>query len=195
MPKVCDPCGFYSADNATSVCPKCGGPVKMTMLPPLGERAAPLKHLTPAKGLPPTRSTFSVVMQIMGVTIPILVGGAFLFYRVNKRLPVQPKFDQITQGMHISQAAKLADTGKGTNHPKHVRFRDRFGPNDNSSGEYTHQGGGKDLVLRWENGKVTFVEVKPGERGGFQRSTVRITSGGKNDIDDYDDDDDEDDAK
>jgi hypothetical protein len=184
MAKICEPCEFYSADNGVSVCPKCGSPTKLTMLPPRGEQAAPLKHLSQPQGLPPTHSTFSVVMKITAVTIPILISAAFLSYRLTgwqMNRPGKADPDKITVGMHISQAAKLVD------HPDKNRFRDRFAPDDTSSGEYISQRGGKSVVLRWEAGRVTFIDIKPGavEFGGVVRTTVKITTDGITESEEY----------
>ncbi len=186
MAKICEPCDYYSADNSTSLCPKCGGPVKMTMLPPRGERAAPVKHLTAPKGLPPTHSTLSTVMKIAGVTIPILIGGAFLAYRLtgwqgsHPNHSSQGKLNEIKVGMHISQVAKLV------NHPDSVRFRDRFAADDTSSGEYISQRGGKSVVLRWEKGLVTFIDIKPGgEPSGEIRTSSKITTNGITENEEY----------
>jgi len=192
MPKVCESCGFYSADNAPTACPTCGRPVKFTLLPPRGAAAAPLANAAPDANTGTARArrqkegfldSMGIDPRIVGIVVMILIGGAlFAFKQYAKR----ERLEQIQPGMHISQAVKLIDTGRGTNHPKMVRLRDRFAPDDTSSGSIDYQDGGNHLVVHWENGIVTRVENKgaDGGGGGMRRTKTTITSPGDDDDDD-----------
>jgi hypothetical protein len=186
MPKVCEPCGFYSADNAPTACPTCGKPTKFTLLPPRGEAPAPLANAAPAADAGTSRArrqkegfldSMGIDPKVVGVVVMVLVGvGLFAYKQYAKR----ERLEQVQPGMHISQAAKLIDTGKGMHHPKMVRFRDRFAPDDTSSGSIDYQDGGNHLVVHWENGVVTRVENKgSGGGGGMRRSRTTITDDGK----------------
>ena len=193
MPKVCEPCGFYSAENTPTACPTCSGGLRFTLLPPQGQAAAPLANV----GFGATTATararrqkegfldsLGIDPKILGLIALVLVGVVGFAYRQHQK---KERLEQIQPGMHISQAAKLIDTGKGMHHPKMVRFRDRFAPDDTSNGKFTYQDGGNHIVLHWKNGIVTQVENKGADGGGgMRRSATQITD------DDDDDDDDED---
>src|SRR5262245_261785 len=184
MPKVCEPCGFYSADNTPTACPTCGQPVKFTLLPPRGEAAAPLAGAGPDPGSATARarrqkegflSGLGIDPRVMGFVAMVLVGLAVFAVRQYQK---KEQLEQVRPGMHISEAAKLIDTGKGMNHPRMVRFRDRFAPDDKSSGSIDYEDGGNHLVVYWENGIVTRVENKGtgGVGGGTRRMRTTITS-------------------
>jgi len=182
MPKICEPCEFYSADNAVSVCPKCGGPVKMTMLPPRGVTPTPLK--TTGNKVNRSGGNLKLIFQIIGIVIPVIVSAGFLMLRVSQRHAQNPQVEQISLGMPISEAAKIIDTGKGMNHPDQVRFRDRFMPGDRSTGRYTLDDGKLEIVLHWKSGFVTALEQKASSGGGMRRETTKIFHDGEDDGDD-----------
>jgi hypothetical protein len=191
MPKVCESCGFYSADNDPTACPTCGKPVRFTLLPPRGEAAAPLANAAPDAGTATARARrqkegfldgLGIDPRIVGFVVMVLIAVAVFALRQQAK---KERLEQVRPGMHISEAAKLIDTGKGMNHPKMVRFRDRFAPDDTSNGSIDYQDGGNHLIVRWENGIVTSVENKGsgGPGGGTRRMQTTIT----NDGDDKDD--------
>jgi hypothetical protein len=162
----------------------------MTLLPPRGEAAAPLANVEPSANAGTSRArrekegfldSMGIDPKIVGTIVLVLVGIAmFAFRQYQKR----ERLEQIQPGMHISQAAKLIDTGRGTHHPKMVRFRDRFAPDDTSSGSVDHQDGGNHLVIYWENGFVTRVENKGSDGGGGMRRTrTTVTDDGDDDDD------------
>ena len=187
MPKVCEPCGFYSEDNAPTACPTCGKPVKFTLLPPRGAAPAPLANAAPDPDRPSARrhektgflTGLGIDPKVAGLIVCVLIGGALFAYRQSEK---KRQLEQVQPGMHISEAAKLIDTGKGMNHPKVVRFRDRFAPDDTSSGSIDYEDGGNHIVVHWEKGIVTSVENKgSGVGGGMRRSRTTITDDGDDD--------------
>jgi hypothetical protein len=186
MPKICEPCGFYSADNAPTACPTCGGAVKLTFLPPPGAAAAPLPEAAPEdtairkRNLHP-REGF---LASLGISRRVLLAiGSVLFgitsFAVRQAIR-QERVDKIRPGMHISEAAKLIDSDTSRHrHPTMVRFRDRFAPDDTSSGTYTYDDASGRTVLRWENGIVTSVERRGGgSGGGMRRRTTTVEDDG-----------------
>jgi len=186
MPKVCEPCGFYSVDNAPTTCPTCGKPVSFTLLPPRGVAPAPLANAAPDPNTGTARARrqkegflggLGIDPRIAGIVVMVLVGGALFAARQYQK---KEQLEQIQPGMHISQAAKLIDTGKGMHHPKMVRFRDQFAPDDTSSGSVDYEDGGNHLVVFWENGIVTRVENKGtgGLGGGTRQIKAKITDDG-----------------
>jgi hypothetical protein len=43
MPRVCEKCGFYAAEDGPKTgCPVCGRPLRFTLLPPPGEEPKPV---------------------------------------------------------------------------------------------------------------------------------------------------------
>jgi hypothetical protein len=161
----------------------------MTLLPPRGAAPAPLAAAPdPTTGTARARrqkegflDSLGIDPKILGIVALVIVGGAMFAYRQHQK---REQLEQVRPGMHISQAAKLIDTGKGMNHPKMVRFRDRFAPDDTSSGSIDYQDGANHLVVFWENGYVTRVENKgSGDGGGMRRSRTTITDPGDDDDD------------
>lgn len=184
MPKVCESCAFYSADNAPTACPKCGTGLKFTLLPPRGQAAEPLPDAGPglqtATATARARAKKEGFLEGLGVgEIPprylwagflllvSLAGVGVRYYQTSQRL------EQVQPGMHISQAARLIDTGEGYYNSDMVRFRDAFDQNDRSSGAFEYQEGPHHMVIRWSNGIVTRVEKKknaggvPGDEGSI----------------------------
>jgi hypothetical protein len=202
MPKLCESCEFYSAENTPTECPKCHTGLKFTLLPPRGQAAAPLPNVgptlesttTPARALRHNQKEgFLASMGIadippkyiwMGFLMLVGVCGFFARqYQTSQRLKA------VEPGMHISEAAKLIDADDGDDayyDDRMVRFRDNFAPNDRSSGAFEYEDGAHHMVIHWYNGVVTRVENKGASSGGLRRS-------GSITIVDSDDDDDDDD--
>src|SRR5262245_12920476 len=190
MPKICEPCGFYSADNAPTNCPTCNGPLKFTLLPRRGQAAAPLADAAPDPARPSARNRreqtgflegLGISPKVVGIVAVVLVGIAGFAIRQYEK---KQRLEKVRPGMHISEAAKLIDTGKGWHHPKVVRFRDRFAPDDTSTGTFTYQDGGNELVLHWENGIVTSVENNGRvASGGMRLSSTTVTDDGDDEVD------------
>jgi len=149
----------------------------MTMLPPRGVTPTPLK--TTGNKVNRSGGNLKLIFQIIGIVIPVLVSGAFLLLRASQRHAKNPQVEQVSLGMHISEAAKIIDTGNGMNHPEQVRFRDRFLPGDKSTGTYTLDDGRLEIVLHWKRGFVTAVEHKASSGGGMRRATTTITDDGE----------------
>ena len=193
MPKVCEPCGFYSTEDTPKACPTCGAGLRYTLLPPQGQAAT--RRLPEAGGYSNTATararrhkegfldSMGIDPKYIGLAALILIGVVGFFVRQSQK---RERLESVQPGMHISQAAKLLDTGKGTHHPRMVRLRDRFSPDDTSSGTIEHQDGGVHLVIHWENGIVTKVENRGSTGGGMRRSRTVVTDPG--DADDDDDD-------
>src|SRR5262245_4628805 len=101
MPKVCEPCGFYSAENTPAECPKCGNGLRFTLLPPRGQAAAPLANVAPDADTATARARrqkegFFESMGIkeinprylwIGFLVLIsVIGGGVRYYQVSHRL-------------------------------------------------------------------------------------------------------------
>ena len=190
MPKLCEPCQFYSADNAPTACPTCNKPLRFTLLPPRGATPEPLANVAPAansatskarRRKEPLFSGFSINPKVgwsIFCAVLAVIGFAARSYQTREQL------DQVSVGMHISDAAQLIDTGRGTHHPKMVRFRDRFAPDDTSSGTHSYSDGSNEIKIEWKNGIVTSVERKEGTGGGgTRRARTTITDPGDDDDD------------
>jgi type II secretory pathway pseudopilin PulG len=191
MPKVCEPCGFYSAENAPTACPQCGTGLKFTLLPPQGQAATAVADFGGHANTATTRARRQKesFLDSMGIDPKYIALGALILVGVVgfavRQSQKRERLESVQAGMHISQAAKLLDTGKGTHHPRMVRLRDRFAPDDTSSGSIEHQDGGSHLVIHWENGVVTKVENRGSTGdGGMRRSRTVVTDPGAADADD-----------
>ena len=189
MPKICEPCRFYSTDNTPTASPTSGSGLRFTLLPPPGEAAAPLEGVESA---PTTtaraRTQKEGFLESLGISeinpryiwigflILLSVGGLLARqYQMGQRLKsVQP-------GMHISEAARLIDANDddgGYVDARMMRFRDNFGPNDRTSGAFEYEDGAYHMLIRWQNGIVTTVENKGASRGGPRRAgTITIVDG------------------
>jgi hypothetical protein len=190
MPKLCEGCGFYSADNAPSKCPSCDAALKFTFLAPAGKAAAPLAGAPTDPYGDLTRQqrkaragVFGVDWRIVKAGVIALVAVAVLgvrFYlrqeRREARETAVASAAQVRPGMHISEAARLLDTGPGMHHSKTVRLRDRFAADDDSDGTLDIDDGRNDLRLTWRNGVVTVVEPRNGSGGGMRRRSTVVTA-------------------
>ena len=178
MPKHCEACRFYSAENEPTTCPNCQTSLRFTLLPPAGQSAAPLADVQSSsrESRPQQKEGFWDSMGVspkvlMGALAVVLTIGGFAVRHMNAR----EQIDQVRPGMHISTAARLLDTGQGMHHPNSVRFRDRFAPDDDSDGEYTLEANGAKVVVRWEDGIVTSVDREGGSSGGMRRSRTTVS--------------------
>jgi len=181
MPKVCESCGFYSAENAPTECPKCHTGLKFTLLPPRGHAAAPLPDagptLEPATATARARAKKEGFLESMGISeIPpkylwagflilvSVIGFGVRYYQTNQRLKA------VEPGMHISEAAKLIDGDEDEPYydGRMIRFRDNFSPTDRSSGAFEYEDGPHHMVIHWYNGVVTRVENKGASSGGLR---------------------------
>ena len=194
MPKVCESCTFYSADNEPTACPQCGTGLKFTLLPPRGQVAAPLPNvgptLEPMTASARARARKEGFLEGIGISeinpkyiwaaflIVVAVGGFFArHYVIGQRLKaVQP-------GMHISDAARIIDGDDDDDEAYYnsemVRFRDAFTPSDKSSGKFEYHDGPHHMIIHWYNGIVTRVDKKTG--GGSGDGTITIIDGDDDD--------------
>ena len=187
MPKVCEPCQFYSADNTPTACPTCQATLRFTLLPPRGTTPEPLPDAGPAQLATATaraRAHKEGFFESLGISeinpryiwigFLIVVGIAGVFarqYQMGQRLKsVQP-------GMHISEAARLIDTNddEGYYDAQHVRFRDSFRPDDRSNGAFEYEDGANHMLIRWQHGIVTHIENRGSSSGGGLRRSGTIT--------------------
>jgi hypothetical protein len=160
------------------------------MLPPRGQATEPLAGADPApvgrRNRHPKEGfldSLGIDPRVVGVVFSVLIGlGLFAYRQYEKR----QRYDRVEPGMHISEAAKLLDTGRGTHHPKMVRFRDRFAPDDASTGSYTMSENGTELVLHWENGFVTAVDRGGDGSGGGMRRRATVVAATPGDDEDGD---------
>lgn len=190
MPKVCEPCGFYSTENTPTACPTCGGGLRFTLLAQRGVDPEPLANAGPAAttATARARSQKEGFLESMGITeinpryiwagflILVSIGGFFgRHYVTGQRLK------EVRPGMHISDAARLIDTndGEGYYNSEMVRFRDSFAANDISSGAFEYEDGPHHMIIRWHNGILTHVENRGASKGGLgQSGTITIIDGG-----------------
>ena len=188
MPKVCEPCGFYSADNAPTACPQCGAGLRFTLLPPRGQPAAPLPDVRPDLALPSAterahapKEGFLESMGIkeinprylwIGFLILLGVSGFFVReYQTSERLK------DVKPGMHIAEAARLIDADDDEPYfdSRMLRFRDNFTPADRSSGSFEYEDGPHHMIIHWQNGFISRVENMGASSGGLRRSgTITI---------------------
>ncbi len=182
MPKVCESCEFYSAENAPTECPKCHAGLKFTLLPPRGQAAAPLPDAGPtlesatgtARSLRPNQKEgFLASMGISEIPPKYLWAGFLILVSVIgfgvRHYQTSQRVKAVEPGMHISEAAKLIDGDDDEPYydDRMVRFRDNFSPSDKSSGAFEYEDGPHHMVIHWYNGIVTRVENK-GSSGGLR---------------------------
>ncbi len=197
MPKLCEGCGFYSADNAPDKCPSCAAALKFTFLPPAGRAAAPLAN-APAdpygdlerKQRAARAGLFGVDWRIVQAVCVGLVAVGFMGVRFYLRQEARAAREtqqttaaaRIRPGMHISEAARLFHAG--ANMPQwHGSTRSDFDPDDDSDGTMEVNDGRQDVKITWENGYVTSVEQAGGSGGTRRRSTVATANPGDDDDD------------
>jgi len=188
MPKTCEPCGFYSAENTPTACPTCGGGLRFTLLPPRGQAAAPLEGVeTAPTATARARAKKEGVLESLGISeinprylwigflILVSIGGFF-----GSQYVTGQRLKEVRPGMHISEAARLIDHNDDEAYLNSdmVRFRDNFGPNDRSSGTFEYEDGPHHMVIQWNNGVVTRVENKGASGSGLGRTgTITIVDG------------------
>ncbi|HEX4610829.1 MAG TPA: hypothetical protein VH092_21750 [Urbifossiella sp.] len=196
MPKLCEGCGFYSADNTPAKCPSCDAALKFTFLPPAGKPAAPVAGLpTDPYGDLERRQRaartgfFGVDWRIVKAVCVGLVTVGFMGVRFYLRQearaerearengPTSQSAGGVRPGMHISEAARLLDTGSGMHVPGTTRLRDRFSRDDDSDGTITAD----DVTVTWQDGYVTSVERQNGSGGGGMRRRTTVVTGGPDD--------------
>jgi hypothetical protein len=192
MPKVCEPCGFYSTENTPTACPTCGSGLRFTLLPPRGQAAEPLPDAGPTLDAPTAtalaRRRKEGFLESLGITeinprylwigflVIVSVSGFFA-----RQYVAGQRLKEVRPGMHISEAARLIDTNddEGYYNSDMIRFRDNFSPNDRSSGTFEYEDGPHHMVIQWHNGILTRVENKGASGGGLRRSgTISIIDGG-----------------
>jgi hypothetical protein len=181
MPKVCDSCNYYSTDSDPVACPKCGLGLRFTLLPPQGQQAAPLPNAGPSLQTATSRARRHKegFLEGLGITeinpryiwagfiiLVGVVGFAVREYQTAERL------EQVKPGMHISQAARIIDSGEGFYNDEGTRFRDAFDQNDRSNGAFEYQDGPHHMIIRWVNGYITSVEKKRGAGPGDGTITI-----------------------
>ncbi|MBN9516916.1 hypothetical protein J0H58_00120 [bacterium] len=187
MPKQCEGCGFYSVSNDPSKCPECGGTLKFTFLPPAGKNAAPIAGLPtdPVNELSRrhraeggSRIHWGLVKAICAALVTVTIMGVRFYLRQEARDQREAQqtaaVDKIRPGMHISQAARLLESG--SNMPEwHGSTRHDFDPGDDSDGSMEVNDGRNDLKITWRNGYVTSIERADGS-GGTRRRATYVTA-------------------
>jgi hypothetical protein len=186
MPKLCEGCGFYTADNDPTKCPSCDGALKITFLPPAGKAAAPLQGLPtdPVRELSRrhragggSRIHWGLVKAVCAVVLAAGAAGVRLYLRQEARDEREAQaaaVGRIHPGMHISEAARLFDAG--SNMPRwRGSVRRDFDPDDDSDGTMEVNDGRHDLKVTWRNGYVVSVE-QAGGFGGTRRRATQVTA-------------------
>ena len=184
MPKLCDGCAFYSPDNDRTKCPICDGPLKITFLPPPGEKAAPIAGLPtdPVAELSRrhraaggSRVNWLLVKAVCAVLVTATLAGVRLYLRQEAREEREAQAvaaRDIHPGMHISEAAQALEAGS----PRwRGSTRHDFDPDDDSDGTMEVNDGRQDLRITWRNGYVVEVERAAGS-GGTQRRVTVVTA-------------------
>lgn len=187
MPKLCEGCGFYTADNAPASCPDCSAALKFTFLPPAGKAAAPIKGL-PTNAVDElnrrhraaggSRINWMLVKAIGAAVITVTVAGVRFYLKQEARDEREAQqtasVERVRVGMHISEAARLLDAG--SNMPRwRGSTRNEFDADDDSDGSMEVNDGRNDLRVTWRNGYVVSVERADG--GGTRTRATRTTTG------------------
>ncbi len=185
MPKTCEGCGFYTADNAPAACPDCSAALKFTFLPPAGKPAAPIKGL-PTNAVDELNRrhragggsgiNWLLVKAIGAALVTITIAGVRFYFKQEARdeqdAQQTASVERIKPGMHISQAARLLEAG--SNMPRwRGSTRSAFDADDDSDGTLEVNDGRNDLRVTWRNGYVVSVERADGG-GTRRRSTVTV---------------------
>jgi len=186
MPKLCDGCAFYCPDNDRTKCPVCDGPLKITFLPPPGEKAAPIAGLPTDPVAELSRRhraaggsgvNWLLVKAVCAVLVTAGVAGVRLYLRQEAREEREVQTaaaERIRPGMHISEAARLLEAG--SNMPGwRGATRDDFDPDDDSDGTMEVNDGRQDLTITWRDGYVVSVE-RASESGGTRRRVTQVTA-------------------
>ncbi|QDU24353.1 hypothetical protein [Urbifossiella limnaea] len=188
MAKLCEGCGFYTADNAPSACPDCSAALKFTFLPPAGKAAAPIAGL-------PTNATdelnrrhragggsrinWLLVKGVGAALVTITIAGVRFYFKQEAREEREAQetasVERVRPGMHISEAARLLEGG--SNMPRwHGSTRSEFDADDDSDGTMELNDGRNDVKVTWRNGYVVSVERAAGG-GGTRQRAARTTTG------------------
>ncbi len=178
MPKLCEACKFYSADNSPTACPTCSGPLKFTLLPPAGVTPEPVAD-APTKPTGKYGNTVEEpdvferqVPKPLARLIPRHywgpVGAAcfamgIVIYIARWQMAddaFASTVDQIKPGAPILQVIeKMGDDPEDLG----------IGPND--SGELVWEYRTQGVVVKYSNGRVTSVQ-KTAATGGMRRRAV-----------------------
>lgn len=183
MPKLCEGCGFYSADNAPSECPDCSGTLKFTFLPPAGKAAAPIKGLPTnaveeldrrKRAAGGSRVNWLLVKGICAALFTVAVAGVRFYLKQEAREEREAQqtasVERVRPGMHISEAARLLEAGSNRSR-WHGSTRHDFDEDDDSDGTLEVNG----LKVTWRDGYV--VSVERGGDGGTRERATRTTTG------------------
>jgi hypothetical protein len=190
MPKLCEGCGFYTADNAPSACPDCSAALKFTFLPPAGKAAAPIKGLPTDpvdelnrrhRAAGGSRINWLLVKGIGAALVTVTIAGVRFYLRQEAREEREAQqtasVERVKPGMHIAEAARLLDAG--SNMPRWRGSIDSdFDADDDSDGTMEVNDGRHDLKVTWRNGYVVSVERADGtgSSGVTRRRATAVTA-------------------
>ncbi|MFO0799815.1 MAG: hypothetical protein U0804_20275 [Gemmataceae bacterium] len=187
MAKLCEGCGYYTADNSPSACPDCSATLKFTFLPPAGKAAAPIAGLpTNAadelnrrhRAAGGSRINWLLVKGVGAALVTITIAGVRFYLKQEARDDQESQqtasVERIRPGMHISQAARLLEGG--SNMPRwRGSTRSEFDADDDSDGTMELNDGRHDVKVTWRNGYVVSVERADG--GVTRQRAARTTTG------------------
>jgi hypothetical protein len=182
MPKVCEPCGFYSDDDAPKSCPTCGCVLRYSFLPPVGPAGGRASGGSSSTATAPARPQQKGFLDSLNVDPRVLVLGGLALVGLIGFTVFQSRTREeskgIQPGMHISQALRLIDTTNGPEQPFLNRLRERTGPDDVSSGWVEHDDGRVRVIIHWEKGIVTKIENKGESKSGGSKQQSAETDAG-----------------
>jgi len=182
MPKLCEGCGFYSADNAPAACPDCSAALKFTFLPPAGKAAAPIKGLATSaedefgrrkRAAGGSGINWLLVKAIGAAVVTVTIAGVRFYFKQEAREEQEAQqtasVERVKPGMHISKAARLLDAA--SNMPRwHGSTGGDF--DDDSDGSMEVNDGRNDVKVTWRNGYVVSVERADGGGGTRRRASA-----------------------
>jgi hypothetical protein len=169
MAKLCEGCGFYSADNAPTQCPSCDAALKFTFLPPAGAKAAPLPGLPvdPYADLERKQSAaragllgvdWRIVQAVAVALVAVGAMGVRFYFRQEARAEreaqeVSSASGTVKPGMHISVAARILES-KSTMPKWRGSIQSDFDEDDDSDGTMEVD----NVKITWRDGYVVSVE-------------------------------------
>ena len=187
MPKLCEGCGFYTADNAPAACPDCSAALKFTFLPPAGKAAEPIKGL-PTNAVEElnrrhraeggSRINWLLVKAIGAAVVTVTLAGVRFYFKQEAREEQEAQqtasVERIRPGMHISEAARILEARSNMPGWRGSTQTD-FDDDDDSDGTMEVNDGRTDLKVTWRNGYVVSVERADGS-GGTRRRVTQTTA-------------------
>jgi hypothetical protein len=187
--KVCEPCRYYNADDASQLCPGCGAALRITFLPPPDEpmpgrpqtAGAPILGVPAGRGPVPSLGS-RVLTWVTGTPLGLAVlaiSAVLLLGSVWEWIKHDPTSDadstgRIRVGMTMSDVAQEIEPEPPAA-PGLPHLTETFPPGNTRNGDLVWRENGRWVRITFSNGRVTGVREEPAGNHGFGNTGRQIT--------------------